>query len=630
MKSLKNLLPIFFAIVILSTVFCLPAEVKGEEEDILYLKDITCEHLIQKIRVTFHFSKPVRYLVKKFMKPVRIIIGIYGRDLYVYQKKSYIFNKDIVKSVRLNYADKRQKPPFVIEYMVLELERFTPEKIYAKKNMVIIEVGVPQDIEKGAISFFLDSLAGRRDAIPKDLVAFIEHFKEKYRKKRSKDFKAQDKANLNECMKVALYNSRRCKIAEEDIELADMREREAYRSLYPFIRGEFEDIKGEQSKELNLPEFEERSFGLRGEQTISAAGGLIQVLDKARIERDLAQAKYDKERYDLVSQVGEAYLDLGGGVLKSRRGDELFGKIQSIYDRIKEKYKAGLITKVDYLENNYIYNQFIIKRHLIQKELNLARLSFFETLNLEPFLLEIDTKFKDREDDITFEKCFSLSIENNIDLAISKLEKDIAESWMKISKSERGFRSGFEGFYGRSGAAFKPDEIELTEDWEMKASIFRDLLLGNFVTQASAMKTTPKLGESTRREEQEGVVRLGIADNLETIVKSAESGIKYKKALWDFTQKRKELYRDIKRIYFDYVDALEKMKLMEAERKFREESLRIAERKNRMDIVPDTVVMQAVVSLAEAESAYTDAFIFSKKSLVKLNKLMGVESFEIQ
>lgn len=628
MENLKNLLSICFVVIILSTISSLPAE--GNEKEILYLKDITCENLVQRVRVTFHFSEPVRYLVKKFMKPVRIIISVYGRDLYVYKKESYVFNKDIVKSVRLNYADKRKEPPYLIEYMVLELERFTPEKIYVKKNMVIVDVSVPRDIEKGAIPFFLDTLIGRGDAIPEDLENFIEYFKEQYRKKRSKDFKAQDKANLSECIKVALYNSLRCKIAKEDVELADMRQGNAYRNLYPFISGEVADIKGEQTEELNLPEFRERSFGLRGKQTVTSSGGFRYAFEKARLEKELAQERYRKEKQDLVSQVGEAYLDLSGEILKRNKGEELWKSVESVFDKVEKKYRLGLINKVEYLENSYIYNQFILKNHLIKKELNLARLNLFEALNLEPFLLEVNTTFKGKVEDITFEKCYSLSIENNVDLSISEVEKDIANYVMKIMQSERKLKSGIEGFYGRSGAAFKPDDLNLTEDWEAKTNLFRDVLLGNFTTQVSALKTTPKLGQSTRREEQRALARLGVVDNLEPIVKDRESRVRYRKALWDFVQKEKELYRDIKRAYFDYADAVKRMELSEMEREFREEALRVTKRKNRLDMVPDRMVMQALLSLAEAETAYTEAFIFRKKALVKLNKKMGADIFGIQ
>jgi len=628
MENLKKRLSIFFVVFILLTVGYLP--VGGENKGILYLKDITCENLVQRIRVTFHFSEPVRYLVKKFMKPVRIIIGVYDRDLYVYRKQSYVFNKDIVKSVRLNYADKRKEPPYLIEYMVLELDRFTPEKIYTKKNMVIVDVSVPRDIEKGAIPFFLDRLVGRGDAIPEDLTSFIEYFKEQYRKKRSKDFRAQDKANLSECIKVALFNSLKCKIAEEDIELADMRQNNAYRNLYPFISGEVENIEGEQTEELNLPEFQERSFGLRGEQTVTASGGFRYIFEKARLEKELAQQRYRKEHQDLVSQVGEAYIDLSGEIFKRDNGEELWKRVESVFDKVEKKYRLGLINKAEYLENSYIYNQFILKNHLIKKELNLARLNLFEVLNLEPFLLEVNTTFKDKFEDITFEKCYSLSIENNVDLSISEIEKDIANYAMKIMQSERKLKTGIEGFYGRSGAAFKPDDLDFTEDWEARTNLFRDMLLGNFTTQVSALKTQPKLGESTRREEQRAIARLGIVDNLESIVKDRESQVRYRKALWDFMQKKKELHRDIKRAYFDYADAVKRMKLSEIEREFREEDLRITERKNRMNMVPDRMVMQALLSLAEAETAYTEAFIFSEKALVKLNKLMGVENFKIQ
>ena len=111
---------------------------------------------------------------------------------------------------------------------------------------------------------------------------------------------------LEEFIELAVKNNQPTQIARQEIELAQMKVREANRNLFPALKIEGYNSEGEV---FNV-EYEEREVKLQLDQPVYYGGRLRDTLEQSKVNLEITKRNYDRLRIDVSHKAEVAYYNL--------------------------------------------------------------------------------------------------------------------------------------------------------------------------------------------------------------------------------------------------------------------------------------------------------------------------------
>jgi outer membrane protein TolC len=211
---------------------------------------------------------------------------------------------------------------------------------------------------------------------------------------------------------------------------------------------------------------------------------------------------------------------------------------------------------------------------------------------------------------VRLEDCLSEARSVHPDLSVQRYASEAAHYGDLVGRALYMPRLSINGFYGRSGAAYENETFEMKEDWNLGARISQ--YFGGSSLNASAMeiRTSPKLGQSTRTQSRTYAGSVGIEDSLKLKTEKAEAATdlsSYDQAKEDLRRTEMEVANNVRSAYAEWAKMLSQLRIAETDFSIAKTEFDVARIKSTNREVPVSERSLTRNRLAQAEVAWVDA-----------------------
>jgi outer membrane protein TolC len=433
--------------------------------------------------------------------------------------------------------------------------------------------------------------------------------------------KGKNRFTYNECLQIGTVNFLPIVIAQEDIKFSDMKVNEARRGLYPTATAKYTTTDG---KTLGV-EFREKTYGLQVEQPVYYGGRLGLTVKQAEVNRQVAQAKFDKSEADLVSKVTETFYNMATAQLNLDDQQQLYAKSKEVLAIAAKKYEEELTTKLELLNVESQCNQIEYQLSVGAKDLEIARVNLLQAMGVDPqaeVFVDFSMDYKERNIDLN--KAFLLAYQYRPELHMNELLTEAAGYEEKIARSKDKLKVDFTGFLGESGGAYKTERLKLDEDWFVGVKASKPWLGNTGSYNYTKNETSPKLGQNTRTEALGHTFEFAILNNLTGYSEKQAALINKLKAENELVEIEKAINLEVREAHNNYQKALMQIQNTQEKIRFREEELKILQSQAELNEAQLSQVLEAMVKLNDEKALYHQAIASYKTALANLNKAIGL------
>jgi len=431
---------------------------------------------------------------------------------------------------------------------------------------------------------------------------------------------------IEDCINTAFEAHLPLKIAREQEKLAELRVREARRSFYPAVMGEWKESDGNTVTEP----YRGRSYAVQAEQQLFTGGKLTATLRKEQLGELIARGNVERIKQELIMKVSKAYYELvmAKNTLDIMRRTKK--NSEAVLNQVEKEFAVFSATPTDLLNAQSSYNQACFQVSYAERAVAMAKLAlekemFTENINVD----DIDYTIHLKKIETALDECLDLAFRNRIELRIMDNSIKAAKFSRDIIKSEEMPNISIVGMYGRSGEAFSQRNLRLATEWSLMGKA-RWFLGGNTVeTSYKKDKVSPfrVTKTDTNIDEQVFNAKFSFWDNLAHFSKAKEAQITRKQALKDMAEMRNKIRQETEDAYYTYLRYSTQLSLAVNQIGFRRKQLEILKVKRKMNEARGSEVIDAEIQLAEANASMQEALAGINVAIVSLNHAIGIINY---
>ena len=431
---------------------------------------------------------------------------------------------------------------------------------------------------------------------------------------------------LEDCEKIALNNHPTIRLSGQEVKLAVLKKREAYRAIWPNVSLKGEETQGKAVEDLGTPDFTEQNYGAQITQCIFQGGKLYRTYQQTKSNFLASKAKKSKTEQEVVYGIRESYWDLA----KTKKVLGVYGEALKYLEKersgAEELLKNDIIPRQVYLTVNSQYNQAIYQMESAKAEFEARLWQWTAALGYKtpPAFRPVDSTTTVASEDISLDLCLGLAETNHPDILIQKYSMEAALYGAKVAGSYLWPQIDLNGFYGRSGGAFKGETLTLREDWQLglKASLYFG---GNSMNVSGLkQKTSPKLGQSSRTEIQTLSAAVGLLDGFKQKSDNEDAKLIFEQAQVQMDKTVMDVLNGVREAYANWKKALAQLKTAENDLALSRTDFDVAEIKASHHDAPFSERAVSRNKLAQSEISLMDAQSSYKISLASLNRAVGI------
>lgn len=441
-----------------------------------------------------------------------------------------------------------------------------------------------------------------------------------------------DSLPVGQAVDIAMEKHLAADIAREEIELSELKIREARRALYPSASFNYMETTGKTTGITQ--DFTDKEYKIKFEHPLFYGWRLRYAVDQAISNMKASRENYDKVLQDLRLGVEtEFYSYLVKGInLKEQR--LLLKDAKGIFNMAKKRFRLGLSTRTEFLQVQSQIKQISYQVSSSENEVEMAKLSLAQAMNIEDperlgDILTIDdlNYLEAIEVHVTLKQCMDLAFNYRPDYKAKKHIVDFNDYERKIAKSKDQFKVDLSGSYGRSGGAFETETLELANDWYFGLKVTKPFGGNTVSTAYTEDKTSEKHGQSTRTESASQSLEIGILDNISSFSAKKTADIGLYKAKEELGKIKDTIVRDVKDAYYAYKKGLIQARVNLDKISYREEELKVTHVRAGLNEIPYSALLQAHISLTDEKSFYIESIGSLYGALARLNSATGHSLF---
>lgn len=426
-------------------------------------------------------------------------------------------------------------------------------------------------------------------------------------------------------VQFALTRYRPVAIGQQEIELAQMKLREAHRALFPAATLRTSWTTGAAS----AANFTEVNSGLQLEQPLYQSGRLIETYRQALVNLQVSEKRSSKVKADFSFEVAQAYLQLMGAQKSFKIQEELVGQALDFWEKGKRRFEEGLLTLLELLTIENQFQQAKFQRSSAENDVTLARLKLLQRMRLSPeATIDLPPELpSDLPREMDLEELLRFSVRYRPDIHVNSLLVQFHEFEERIAKAKGKLRVDLSGFVGASGAAFETETLMLDKDYFIGIKASQAWGPHGMSVSATTTKTSPRLGQSTRTDSTVVQGELGLFNQLAGQSEIQQARIGLEKARQDLDEVKATVFQEVHEAYLSYNKA--RLQLEYARKKviFREEQVKILEAQASLNEILPSQVAEALMRLYDERSGEIQAMVNLQVALAKLNKAIGVPGY---
>ena len=430
--------------------------------------------------------------------------------------------------------------------------------------------------------------------------------------------------SLKNCIRTAIDNSLSLNVAKREIKLSKQKVKDARRALFPTASLKWEEIQGSTTGE----DFKGREIYLELQQPLYQGGRLVNTLSQATMNMRVAKKNYLKLRNDLVYEVEQAYYILGSTKKIYRELTELIALAKKDHEMAQQEHELKLQREIDYLNVKNQYEDTEYKLISSQKDLTLAYLTLYQTLNINPQELTIDIPdaAPPKQLKIDPDKCENLALEYRPDLAVKKLLLKFNKYGFQIAKSQNRLKIDLTGGAGYKDEVFITEDLNLQPEWYVgvKGSIpiWLNTLEESFVSQDKV----PSAGQTTSTDFRSFTTTLRLFDNT-GYTSISEAKVNLEKAKDELQKLEKSIKFEIKQDFYEYEKATYQLSAAQTKLQLGEIEQAIVSAHRDLNMASVNDLLRTRIKLWEAKTGYQQAIAGYYTAVAKLNKTMGIDNY---
>lgn len=431
--------------------------------------------------------------------------------------------------------------------------------------------------------------------------------------------------SLRDCELTAAENHPSIRLANREVHINHLKELEAFRAILPSVTLKGEETSG-KAQDAGTPDFKERSYGVQFAQSLFRGGKLYRTYRQTRAHWLASKAKLVKSREDVVYNVREAYWNLVRGGLTLSVYERALTDLEKEKDKARELLEKDIIPQQIFLTVNSQYRQAGLQSDSAKADLEARLWQWTAALGLKepPEYRPKDASITVVEEHITLDECLALAGTAHPDILVQRYTAEAAGLGSQVAGSYFWPQLDMNGFYGRSGGAFKSETLNLKEDWQLglRASMY----FGGSSLNVSGLKqkTSPKLGQSSRTEIETISTSVGLIDNFKQKSDYEDAELVSDQARVQLEKTRMDVLNGVRDAYAAWKKATAQLTIAENDLELARADFAVAGIKSSHREVPFSERAVTRNKVAQAEAALIETQAAYNIVLATLNRAVGI------
>ncbi|MFH1504142.1 MAG: TolC family protein [Candidatus Omnitrophota bacterium] len=411
---------------------------------------------------------------------------------------------------------------------------------------------------------------------------------------------------------IALENSDAAKAAHQQLDLARIKIKNAYRNLFPKMDLQCSFSDGE----ISTDSYESESYSVQLKQNLFDSGINSKTLRKEKLSLEVEENKYGKIVQDLKSEVIKAYLNVLGKQEELKEAELFQAEALKNYQLAKDLYEIKIITKIEFVEIEAEYKRIANMAEQAGNELKLAKEQLRVSMNLDfgdSVPINQEKLLRIEKVGIDVDECVRLALANKPDVKLWETSLKAAEYAQDIARRESFPRLDLTTSYGYSGEAYSDQNLGLDEEWKIVGAV--KWLFGGNTFEVSAKEdkvgykgvtdSSGSIGSTTY------LAKMGVMDNGEYYVKKKQAEISYADDLSNLSKNRQEAILDTRKSFLEYQKSFDEYQVSLFEVKFSNIALELKKEEFKMNKIKLSEVVRLLsnhinkrLSLLKAKTNY--------------------------
>jgi outer membrane protein TolC len=580
---------------------------KGQEEA-LALDKIEVKEKADGLRIILIGNRKLDYTVYETEDPSRLIIDLIGTHIYTQLSPQIVLDKPYLKEINLRWygkAPEKEKEAAKVDLVEIVWLEKLKYKVKTKNNQIIIDFEIPGYQAKEPPP----------EPEIKTAVVGLERVN------------IEEKIEWEKWVEIGLANYKPLHIAYEQIELAQIKVREARRQLLPVTVFKATQTKGDTA--VRDVGFTEKSYGLQLEQPITYGGELRLKLEQTLVNMDIAEKEYQRIKSDYVLEVKRAYYNLLLYVMNAGIYEGIFKEANEILELAKKQYAAKLITQLEFLNVQSLYSQLKYQLVAAQKDRALAELTFKQTLNIDLISpVEIEPWLRFEKLDIDLLRCKDTALKNRPEMAINEMIMKFNELGKKIADSKEKLKVSLSGFLGRSGSAYENETLNLKSDWFVGLKLTKPFGGNTLTTTVTREVTTPRLSLS---QEKTGTLsqsaEFSLLDGLSRMTDKKSASVEYLRSINELWEIKDTVNAEVTGAFNEYQKALYQIENIKERIEFQQKRVEVTEARWKFNEASLSDILEAKMALASEKAFYHNLVANYYVALSTLTKACGLYKY---
>lgn len=579
----------------------------GEEGE-RSLDSIEVQERKEGIRVVIMTDRPVEYSFYETELPHRLVIDLIGTDIYTKLSPKIPVGKANLYEINLRWYGKppeKEGERGKVDLVELVLTKKVKYNVTARNNRIFVDLEAP--------GFIPEKVTEEKE----EKVSWV---------KLEPRF-LEETEGWERWVEIALANYKPLHIAQEQVEVAQMRVREARRMLFPLAIVKTGYTKGDTT--VRDVSFREQSFGIQLEQPITQGGELRYKLEQALVNLDIAQREYERIKQDYILEVKRAYYNLLIYIMNAGIYEELFKEAEKFLEMAKKHYENKLITQLEFLNVQALYSQVKYQLVASQKDRTLAELTFRQVLNLEPNTpIEVEPWLKFEKLELNLEKCKEIAFKKRPELSINELIVRFNELGQKVADAKEKLKISLSGFLGRSGSAYETEELNMRSDWFVGLKLSKALGGNTLNTAITKEETVPRLSLSqVKTGSVNASAELNLLDGINRFTEKKGATVEYLRAVNELWEVKKTIESEVTSSFNEYQKALYQLDNVWERIQFQKKRLEVTEARWKLNEASLSDVLEAKIALASEKAYFNNLLANYYGALSTLTKACGLYKY---
>jgi len=419
---------------------------------------------------------------------------------------------------------------------------------------------------------------------------------------------------------LALNNNQPTQVAQQEIELAEIKLTESQRNFFPSLKVLGYNTDGEVYK----VGYEERELKAQIDQPIYSGGRLEDTYNQAKVNLEITKKNYDRLKLDVIHKTETSYYNLIAAKMHIREKENLRQEAEEMLGKIEKLAQEGMIIPLEATSARSWFEQIGFQIESIKQDLFMAELTFKQVLNVKDKPEIKLQSFGLKRIEGNLDAYVETALENRPELYLSELLVKFNDYARKIEESKNNNLSvNLISSYGYYQGHYKTEPWKNSDNWYagFKASLPWEKNTLN--TSYTSEKSEPRFGQTSPTESSTISAEFNVLDNFKGLSDAKKTNIDLTRSLSDFNETAKTIAFEVQDAFLNYQKAILQLETAQAEMKFRRNEAEVTKIRSMVGETNLSAVMESLYSLADAQTKYFQALANCQISLANLKKACG-------